>query len=314
MKRRLFRENLGLKLLALLIAITLRYYFYSPDNSRTLALSGDIYFRGVPQSLMFISPRNAELGIPARIEVRGPAPLVEQLRQTNLRFFVDYPQDSLEDAPLKFTGKVDVSQLWLPTGVEVVDLSPATVNVQLERKVEKDVKVLVKRSGELKSGYRLDRINVRPETVKVTGPETEAAALTSVVTQDLNLDGFSGSKSRELPLEQVGLLTTFSPSSVIVDVVTSAIPAQVSIDRVAVRVLAPEDFAAAVHPARVRVVLGGPAEVLEAIKGNDFQLTADARTLGPGKHEVELKADLNPEVSIISVDPPKVSVTLSKSR
>src|SRR5689334_22599536 len=109
-KKPKWRENLSLKLISLILAVMLEIYFYSPDNSLTVSLPVTVELRNVPSTMMFISPRNGERGIPARLEVRGPRPLIEQVRTANHRYVVDYPPTH----PTVFSSPLDARQLWLP--------------------------------------------------------------------------------------------------------------------------------------------------------------------------------------------------------
>ncbi|MFN8389676.1 MAG: CdaR family protein [Bdellovibrionota bacterium] len=302
------RENLSLKLISLILAVLLELYFYSPDNSLKVSLAATVEIRNVPTSLMFISPHHAERGITARVIVRGPRPLIEQAQGGNQRFILDYPQDS----PLAFSASLDPRQLTLPAGVEVLEVNPPSITFELEHVVAKDLLVDVQRVGQVPTGYQLEGIRVYPDSVTVTGPESELASLRTVKTQRLSLDDLTDTKTVELPLETPGLLSRLGVPVVKAEVRVSPIPAERAFEKVNVRVLAPYGYAGTVEPSRVKATLGGPKEALSQLSANGIELEADARALSEGKHEVDLTAELPKGLVIVATEPKKVTVNLIK--
>ncbi len=299
---------MSLKLISLILAVLLELYFYSPDNSVSVTVLGSIEVRNVPSSFMFINPPRGEKGIPARIEIRGPRPLVEQVRASTHRFEIEYPPDQ----PLLYTVNVDYRQLWLPPGVEVLEVSPSNLTLEFEHKVEKKLPVEVEKTGQLPPGYRLDGITVTPDSISAQGPESELGTLQSLKTQKLNLDGVTDSRKFELALDFRGKLSQLGAHAVTVEVLVSPIPGEKSFEKVSVRVLAPHGFAGTVEPSKVKVKLAGPKEALDKLTSASIELQADGRELTEGRHEVPVVGSLPPGVSVYSSEPKQVTVNLVK--
>jgi len=309
-KKPWWREHLSLKLISLILAFLLELYFYSPDNSLTVTVPITVEIRNVPVSMMFISPRNAERGIPARIEVRGPRPLIEQVRATTQRLNVDYP----DSHPPVFSVPLDAHKLWLPAGVEVLEVQPNTLTVELEPIEEKELPVELVREGDLDAGYQLEGVTILPETVTITGPQSEVSPLKAIQTKPVNLRGLHETRRVDVDLTNPGRYTQLDLQTVNAELRVGIIPAEKSFDKVSVKVLAPDGFAGTVEPTRVKVTLVGPKESLEKLSSGAIQLQADGRELEEGKHQVECKAELADGVTLYSTEPKKVNVYLVKQR
>lgn len=305
-----WRENLSLKLISLILAVLLELYFYSPDNSVTVTVPATVDIRNVPGSLTIINPRHGERGVPARIEVRGPRPLIEQVRSTTQRFVVEYPPEH----PMVFTAALDHRQLWLPAGVEVLEVNPPVVNIELERLAQKQVMVELEKAGQLADGYQLDGISLTPDSISVSGPEGEVAPLKSIRTQRLNLEGISETRRFELGLVSPGQYSKLSNQTVTAEVRVSVIPAERTFEKVNVQVVSPYGYAGTVEPSRVRVVLAGPKQDLEKLSPGAIELQADGRELREGRHELNVTGNLPAGISVLSTEPKKVTVNLVKQQ
>ncbi len=309
-KKPWWREHLSLKLISLILAFLLELYFYSPDNSLTVTVPISIEVRNVPASMMFISPRNAEKGLSARIEVRGPRPLIEQVRASTQRLSIDYPPSH----PPVFSAPVDTRKLWLPAGVEVLEVQPNTITIELEEIAEKELPVHIAREGELEAGYQLEGITVLPETVLVRGPESEVKPLTAVQTKPVKLEGLRETRRIDLDLLNPGRFTQLGLETVAAELRIGIIPAERSFDKIAVKVLVPDGFAGTVEPTRVKATFVGPKELLEKLSAGAIQLQADGRELPEGRHQIECKAELTDGVTLYATDPKRVNVNLVKQK
>jgi YbbR domain-containing protein len=234
--------------------------------------------------------------------------LIEQVRGTNRRFSLDYPQE----APLAFTATLDARQLALPAGVEVSEINPTAITFELEQVVTRDLPVDLQKTGRLPDGYQLDGITLVPDSVVVTGPESEVSALDRVRTQRLSLDGLSDTKKFELPLEPPGTLSKLGVPIVSAEVRVNQIQAERTFEKVMIKVLVPYGYAGTVQPSRVKAIIGGSKELLDKLQSDEFSLRADAQNLTEGKQEIELTADLPKGLSIVSTDPQTVSINLVK--
>ncbi len=307
-KKPRWRENLSLKLISLILAVMLELYFYSPDNSLTVSLPITIEVRNVPSSMMFISPRNGERGIPGRIEVRGPRPLIEQVRTANHRYVIDYPQDQ---RPV-YSVPIDARQLWLPAGVEVLEVHPHTLTVELEKSVQRRIPIEFDGNGSVAQGFQMEKVTLTPDFVIVNGPASEVNPLKAIKTERLSVEGLNDTRRFEVPLINPGMFTKLDVQTINVEVQVGYIPAERTFEKVNIKVVAPYGYAGTVEPSRVKCTVSGTKENLEKLDIGAIQLQADGRELVEGRHEVAPSATLPDGIRLLAIDPKKVTVHLVK--
>jgi YbbR domain-containing protein len=61
----------------------------------------------------------------------------------------------------------------------------------------------------------------------------------------------------------------------------------------------------------VLAIAGGPVAELERLDAANFLLTAPVAGLGPGTHVVKLEANLAIGLTMVSIEPPEVTVTIT---
>ena len=307
-RKSILGENLSLKLISLILAVLLELYFYSADNSIKAVLSASVEVKGLPESMMVVNFPNGNQIMQSRVELRGPRPLIEQVRTSALKFAVEYPKDQ----PPIYTALLNTRQLGLPSGVEVTDVSPATITIEVEKTHSRELPVAVDREGEPEPGFRLEAMTVQPSLVRVTGAARIVESLQSIVTQEVDISALTESKRMEVLLLAPSPLVSLSAKTAAVEARIAPIQAERVLDAVNLSVLAPAGFAGSVEPSKVKVILSGPERLLDSLAGDSVKLVADAHALPEGKHEVEVSGDLPAGISVLETKPKKVFVTLVK--
>ncbi len=84
---------------------------------------------------------------------------------------------------------VDLSNVVVPAGIEVVAVVPSQISLHLERVVQRRVEVEARITGTPAQGYAAGPVSVTPPTVVVSGPRTQLQSLTSVATDAVSIDG-----------------------------------------------------------------------------------------------------------------------------
>ena len=292
--------------MALVIAILLERYFYSPDNSIRLTLDVQIEFRNLPPTVMVVDPLHAEKGMLAQVEVRGPGPLVHQLQLENSHFTVYFPVD----LPQVFTAPLKEDQLNIPSGVEVLSLSPPNVTLRTEPVVVKELIILPEQVGSPADGFQVSNVSVFPSSVMVRGPRSKIEGMRAVRTDPLDISNVSESLRKEVLLAERDPLVSLGVTMVVVDLKVSPVLVEKTYDNVGVTVLAPGGFAASVEPSRVSVQAKVPVQLIESLTPDDFHLTADAREYSSGSFRLSLSGEMPKNVSLEKTIPDRVKVHL----
>ena len=300
--------NVNIKIVSLLMAILLEVYFYSPDNSLTIPLAATVEVLNVPSDLVQVSPESVESGIPIRIDVRGPRPLIEQIRGANYHFTVNYPGGR----PLAFHPILDLKQMWLPVGVEVIGISPADLKVEFEPEVSKEVPVALPDIGRPREGFLISRVTITPESVRIRGPQKRLDMISEIRAQKFDVADLAENKEFEdkLLLPE-GLVRISSPTAKF-SVEVMKIENQSTFEPVNIKLLSPYGFAGTVEPSRAKVVLAGAPELLSGLSAKNLEVQADARNLSEGSHQIKLKGEFPQGVFMVSSDPEFVLIKLKK--
>ncbi len=157
----MIQHNLVAKIVALVVAVVLWGYVMNDQNP---AIEGtynvQIKLKNVPEGYK-ISQENGTV----KVKVRGARSLFVTTNSEDFKAYVD-----LKDAESgKKAYKVQVDT---PQGFEVVDEKPATVEVTLDRIVERKVRAIVNVNGAPAPGVAVAKVSQASSEVVVEGPES----------------------------------------------------------------------------------------------------------------------------------------------
>lgn len=178
----------GLKLLALAITLGLWFAVTGQRVPTTARL------RKVP--LFFVLPPDMEISNEPREEVdvtlRGSKRTLDSIKSGDVSLSYDASsyrpgervvQLSPNNITLQLAGGTD------PEGVTIERIEPGSIPLRLERRVERELIVEPKTSGNLPEGYELVGLEALPARVRVRGPESHVGALERAPTEAILLDG-----------------------------------------------------------------------------------------------------------------------------
>lgn len=187
-------DNLGLKFIALLLALVV-YLNVVTDRPGTMILSFPIQFDGLPDSLALSGPTpavvQAELGGTLKqaifMKVKEPRLKLSMMGASVGRFSRALVAT---DLPLPEGGGVTVENL----------IGPRVIEVDVDRKIQRDVPVGVQVAGSPAAGFRWrGRALLSPALVHVTGPEKAVLALDTLWLASLRVDGRRDTVRADLP-------------------------------------------------------------------------------------------------------------------
>jgi YbbR domain-containing protein len=88
----------------------------------------------------------------------------------------------------------------LPRGAKVVSRSPSRIDVRFERRGRKVVGVRADIEGEPAEGYLLQKVEVTPRRVWLTGARSQVLRLSEIVTEPIDVTGLSETQEQEVSL------------------------------------------------------------------------------------------------------------------
>ena len=309
--KHLLTENWLLKLISLVLAVMLEVYFYSPDNSIEFDLSVPVKIDNLAAERMIVWPPNGDRGLFTRVRLRGPAPLEEKVKSSELHFTVDLAKTVRPSLQVELS----TEQLSLPSGVSVVELEPSRIELRFEKEVRKELLVVADEVGAPQDGFTVSGIKVFPETIAAWGPESELDGLNVIETQKIDVTGFNSDRRVEVTLAQKGPMTKLSAKSVIVTVEVSAVQSDRTFENVPVNVLVPDGYAGTVEPSRLKQLkVSGSAVILEKLTAEQLVVAADSRALGEGKHKIVPAARLPDGLRVVEAVPAEVTVNQTANK
>lgn len=120
--RNLFLRDVGLKILALLIAF-LVWSTFRAEPSVEIANLVPLEFRNIPVSLEI----SGDIPTQVRVRVRGRSAVLRRLTPADLAITVDLNGTGAGESLVRLTG----SEIDAPPGAEVVRISPSEIHVRL---------------------------------------------------------------------------------------------------------------------------------------------------------------------------------------
>jgi len=172
-------DNLLLKFLSMVLAVTV-FLLVNTDKDNDITVRAPLKYE-YPADKVLVSEAVPEV----RVTIKGPW---RRLKEFDERQLGEIRLD-LRNAP---TGDVPLTPdlvTNLPPGLTVKDISPRTVRVAFDRRVEKLAEVVPITTGRPQHGYVLAEIKSVPATVKIRGGERLLAAISSIRTSEISLEG-----------------------------------------------------------------------------------------------------------------------------
>ena len=174
--RRIFRKNLGLKALALVLSVLL-WWFVAGESNVQVGFAVPLEIRNIPPGMALTNK------VERQVEVRlaGPSTLISGLEQKDVSAVID-----LSDAK---SGKeiIPLSErsIKIPAGFRVDRVYPPAVEVVLEKLERKTIPVIPRIGGSGKIRARIEKTEVDPTSLEVEALPDEFERLKALTTEEI---------------------------------------------------------------------------------------------------------------------------------
>ncbi len=288
-------QDMSIRILALLVAVLLWVYVTNEQNPVT----DQTY--NIPLVMEDKPPGYVVEGLPkaVNIRVKGTMSVISTLKKENFKARVKLFDTGTGEQELP----VEVST---PPGIELLQVIPQVVRVNVDKVVEKTVPVSVSLKGDVQDGMQAGEPVLKPPVVVIEGPSKILAKIDQVgVTVDVS--GADDTLEREMAVDTGIDAVTVRPGLVAVTVPVTELPSK----RLPVRIRLSGQPAAgyvvgqtAVQPSSVQVVARE-----EVLQGLTAVSTMQVDITG-------IAADVERDVALVlpdgakSVHPDRVSITV----
>lgn len=208
-------DNLGLKVLSLVIAFVLWMIVFRGDQSVGQSLTVPLQLVPAP-SLMVVGQSSRTV----KLDVEGTPQALRNLAPADIVARIALPEGRIGEMGVE----VKPAHLNLPRDIRVTAITPPVVSAVIDRIRRKSVEIRPNITGEPAPGYRMDGVTARPRTVVVEGAESEVRGLEAIPTEPVDVGGKKESFSEQVPLAVTGRTTVLPTKNVLVEVRVSIVP------------------------------------------------------------------------------------------
>lgn len=298
-------RNIWLKFLSISIA-TLLWLVVAGDRVVERALLVPIEFQNLPASLEIVGdpPESVD------VRIRASSGTISRMGAGDLAAVID-----LRSArPGRRLFHLTAESINVPYGVEVVQVSPATLPIEFENSAVRIVQVRPSIEGRPAPGYEVGTITSNPATVEVVGPESSLRGLDEAMTEPISIAGVAR------PVREVVTVGVADPTVRLRTPQTAEVTVQIvagssvrTIENVTVQMKNLDNgLRGRVLPATVSVTLRGTAEGIEAATAELLDVYVDATGFGPGEHDVEVRTAAPPGLAVQQITPERLRLRLTR--
>lgn len=296
-------RHLGLKVLAIALAILL-WLTVAGEHVVERSLRVPLEFRNIPSTLEIVgnTPDNVD------VRVRGSSALLSRLQSGEIVAVLDLSSARAGSRLFHIRNE----EVRAPFGVEIAQVVPSTLSVELEKSARRTVPVIPAIEGQPAPGFVVGRISSEPSTVDILGPETRVRQITEATTEPISV---GGSRTRVRDVVTVGVIDPSvrlaQPQAATVVVEVGPAPVERLLTDVPVRWRnLGAGLRAQVTPTLVRVSVRGPREALNALRSDAVQAFVDLAGLGAGRYNLRIQVDPAESYGTTSIEPAVASVAI----
>jgi YbbR domain-containing protein len=204
-------------------------------------------------------------------------------------------------------------QVRTPFGVEVVQITPATLVLGFEPSAIKRIPIVPAHEGEPAPGYVVGALSVDPPMVEITGPESAVKQATEAVTDPVAIAGATADVSENVTIGLIDpVLRVKAPRTATVRVQVRPGPRERVVRNRPVRLRdLPPNLTAQAVPTDVDVVIRGSREGLGRVDPEQVVAFVDLKGLGAGEYTLSVDVDPIDDAGVARVEPETVQVRLA---
>ncbi len=176
-------RNLGLKALALVIAVAL-WWFVAGESDVQYGFSVPIELRRIPPGMAITNTVERQVDV----RIAGPATVIGALPRNEVTAVVDLSRAR----PGRTVYPLTAESITVPSGVRVVRIVPDSVEIALGKLERRRLPVSARIAGSARLKSRIVRVTVDPPELEVEGLPNDFAELKSLVTEDVTPESAEG--------------------------------------------------------------------------------------------------------------------------
>ena len=275
------------------------------EHETDILISIDPY--KLPEGLTLIGPPLKEI----EVRVQGALSALEYLALNRPRYSLDLSGVAIgvESIP------INPDMLQMPDGVKITCVNPAYLTVRVDRRLKKQVPVMISVSGKPAASFFVDDLLAKPSMVMICGPETVLDPIDAILTQPIDVNGRSESFKKETALDLGAGVEVCASSGIIL---AGIYIAEKEITRRFTNILVGGEntpFNFSISPPTITIEIKGPQKIVENLHPQkDIRVRVELKDLNPGVYVRRATITLPVKTALVIVEPKLFTVKLVKRK
>lgn len=311
---RIFRENLAIKAMSLIITLVI-FWLVREDKGQEVDIEVPVVLSNMSERDVFVG----EMPKVVRVRVRDRwSRVVRVLERKPNPYLVDLRGFS-DQTVYVFDGEKIRQLLGIPS-IKIQSIYPSDFVVRLEPKVERIIPVRANLVEEAPEGYEVikQKVSVEPAQVRVWGAKSSVHQVNELLTYPVNLAGLEKDVKLQVKIQKPALPFIFlDVEEVAVYVPVRTLEGRLALEDVPVEVRdCPEANVCRIEPGSVKATLVGPRpRIVEVEKGHaPIEVVARVEEDLPfGKRSTVVLECRRPAELECRLSPHKVTLTITKA-
>ena len=290
-------RHLGLKVLALGLGTAL-WLTVAGEHVAERVMRVPLEFHNIPPQLEIVGDPPTTVDV----RVRGSSGIISRLQPGEVVASLDL------GSARPGSRLLHIEEIRAPYGVEVAQVTPATIALDIEKSATRVVPIIPAIEGDPAPGFIVGRVVSDPATVRVVGPESRVRQLAEATTEPVVV---TGHRERVRDSVTVGVadsavrLAEPLTANVAVDVLPAPVERDVAGVPVRWRNLT-AGLRAQVRPPVVHVSVRGQRDVLNSLRADAIEAFVDLAGLGQGHYNLRVQIEPSQTFGAVSALNPAV--------
>ena len=291
-------------LIAFLLAVGI-WYIVTGSEKVESQIEVRVDYRGLPSGLVVLNGTVNRVSV----RVRASVGMLHSFSGRDFACFVDLSSLKKGENILP----IDTRLILIPGGVEIIDVAPSRIYLDVDSVESKNVPLTAKITGDLPEDYTAE-VRFSPDEVKISGASSHVGAIDKIVIP-VALDeavrpGTTESK-RLVPLPEG---VDCAPSEVRAALHVGIKRKWVDVTRT-VSVRGPDQFGLFVRPDKVKISLAAPVTfAAKAAASGEIKAFVQVDRPELGTYSLPVRVALPDGVELVKVEPAHVSVTVEQKQ
>lgn len=194
--RKFFLDNLGLKVIAILLSILL-WLFATARGQSEISVDIPLELKNIPSGLEVVKQSVKTVSL----NVRGQERIMRSIKPKDIRVSIDLSRARKGEDDYA----IGRNNIKLPTAVTVTNITPTHMKVFLEETATRTVEVKPVVVGTPEKGFFVKAIEVEPKTIVIEGKRPDVYKVGTIKTEPVDITGLKETLTIGARLELSGI-------------------------------------------------------------------------------------------------------------